>query len=238
MDTGVVGRDSAKGGSLKNVVVWGCPRSGTSVGFGVFRTHPGYRFFFEPGTWLIPEMDRSYPLALKNPWSEHPTGGLSADLVPVLELDAVHIWMVRNPTDAVASLRRGMAEQPHPPTLPPRWLDKPLIDRCAALWRLWNETGLRNLQLHVEPLRVKYEDLVTRPNDTFLAMLEHAQAPWTYETDLYLTEITNVPGRNEVDFQFRWHYPHPSHVGGHDLTELDLVTIANIVGDVPALVGY
>lgn len=221
-----------------HVVVWGCPRSGTSITFGAFRFHPDYRYFFEPGDWILDKIIWDYPTALKNPWSHFPTPGLSADLDKVLVYPAKHVWVVRNPHDTVASLRPGMVEQPHPPALPSRWENKPLIDRCAALWRYTNETGLDNLQAKVEVLTVRYEDLITETEATTRRLLDYAGAEWTVEMDHYVAFVTPKPGENEVDFQSRWSRAHTTHIQRTDLTELDRVTIDNIVGDVPSLFGY
>lgn len=221
-----------------HVVIWGCPRSGTSITFGAFRSHPAYRFFFEPGTWLLEQMNLSWPTVIKNPWSRVPTPGLSADLDVVLGIEAKHIWVVRHPHDTVASLRPGMTEQPHPPTLPTRWLDKPLIDRCAALWRYCNETGLENLQVKVEVLTVRYEDLLQQPEATTRRMLDYASAEWTPEMDEYVSSISLDPGIKEAEFQRRWSREHDRHIGRKDLTELERVTIDNIVGEVPSYFGY
>ena len=183
-------------------------------------------------------MDLKYRTAIKNPWSHEPTPGLSADLDVVLRLEARHIWVVRNPYDTVASLRPGMIEQPHPPQLPARWLDKPAIDRAAALWRYTNETGLDNLQVKVPVLTVTYENLLSDSRSTVERMLDWAEADWTPEVDRYLNTISLTPGVNEADFQKRWSRQHERHIGREDLTELERVTIANIVGDVPATFGY
>lgn len=183
-------------------------------------------------------MDLKYRTAIKNPWSHDPTPGLSADLDVVLRFPARHIWVVRNPHDTVASLRPGMATQPHPPPLPARWDKKPVIDRAAALWRYWNETGLENLQVKVEVLTVRYEDLLKEPLITTARMMDFVQAPWAPELDGYLSTISLTPGENEADFQKRWSRQHKRHIGREDLTELERVTIDNIVGDVPSLFGY
>jgi hypothetical protein len=221
-----------------HVVVWGCPRSGTSIVFEAWRFVPAYRTFFEPGTWILEGINWGYPTALKNPWSHEPTPGLSADLDVVLRVPAKHIWVARHPHDTVASLRPGMAEQPHPPTLPERWLDKPVIDRSAALWRYCNETGLDNLQVKVEVLTVRYEDLLKEPLATTARMMEYTETPWTPDLDRYLDSISLTPGENEAEFQKRWSRPHERHIGREDLTEVERVTIDNIVGDIPKNFGY
>ena len=219
------------------VFVWGCARSGTSITFEIFKAHPAFRYFFEPGSWLLKDIDFSYPTAIKNPWSREPTPGLSANLDEVLSIPARHIWVVRNPYDTVVSLLPGMAEQPHPPALPERWKDKPVLDRAAALWRYVNETGLENLQAKVRVRVVRYEALLENPDDTISQLLDYAGVSWTPEMASFSSRISNVPGKDEAEFQSRWHTPHESHTN-RELSELDRVTIANIIGDVPKRFGY
>jgi hypothetical protein len=223
---------------MQHVVIWGCARSGTSIVYEAWRSHPGYQAFFEPGEWLLGDMDWTHPIAIKNPWSNSPTAGLSANLHTVLEFPAKHIWVVRHPHDTAASLRPGMNSQPHPPALPDKWRGKPLIDRCAALWRYVNETGLDNLQVKVEVLTVRYEDLLKDPLTTTARMMEYTETPWAPELDQYLNSISLTPGENEAEFQSRWSRPHNRHINREDLTEVERVTIDNIVGDVPKNFGY
>lgn len=223
---------------MRHVAVWGCPRSGTSITFQAYKTHPAYRAFFEVGEWLLEEIDWAYPTVIKNPWGRNPTPGLSADLDVVCRRDMAHIWVVRHPHDAVASLLPGMGIQPHPPTLPGYWLHKPVVDQSAALWRYWNETGLDKLQAKVDVLTVRYEDLVIEPLATVRRMYSYSETEWMPETEGYLASINNTPGYDEAEFQVRWHRSHERHVGRGDLTELERVTVDNIVGDIPKLFGY
>ncbi len=235
---------------MRHVVVWGCPRSGTSITFELFSTHRSFRYYFEPGRWVLPDpwyqqKLSEYRHVVKNPFDRpsEQSPGLSCNLPALLDAipDAHHIWVVRNQFDAVASLLPGMETSSHPPRLPARWSDKPTVDKAAALWRFWNDDGLHTLTSHgVDPTVVRYEDLVLRTEQTVDVLLKATGTTWTEEVDRYVERVSNVPGRGEAEFQYRWHRPHGMHVGRwhEDLTEHDVLTVQNIVGDVPTRFGY
>lgn len=220
---------------MRDVVIWGCPRSGTSITFEIFKHHTEYRHFFEPGMWVFghPPMDSVTPYALKNPVSERPTRGLSADVDEVTSMfpGALHVWVTRDPLDTVASLRPGMEEQPHPPRLDDHWQHKPLIDRCAALWRLWNVEGKAELSLRARPYEMSYEDLIADPRGQVEMVLREADAHDGYDYESFTRRITNTPGEHEAAFQVRWHRPHETHVGRGlvELTALEREVVLNII---------
>lgn len=233
-----------------HVVIWGCPRSGTSIMLELFSSHPHFRYYFEPGIWILSdpwfqEQLATYRHALKNPYSypKDQTPGLSGNVDQLIESigDAHHIWIVRNPFDAVASLLPGMEGPGHPPTLPSVWSKRPTIDRSAALWRYWNETGIEELRRRsIEPHILRYEDLVFSTYQTVSEVLGFVEAQITPEVKHYVERVNNTPGINEAEFQARWMRPHTSHVGRwkETFSEAQIVTIQNIVGEVPTSYGY
>lgn len=115
-----------------NVVLWGCPRSGTSLLLELFEAL-GWSTYFEPGMdfvtdSLLPEAARrnGRPWAIKNPIDTggYRTPGLTChlrDLHRAIGRDYVSVWLVRHPLDTICSLRKGLKEWRHQP-LPPGYL--------------------------------------------------------------------------------------------------------------------
>lgn len=205
---------------MKNVVILGCPRSGTSIFGELFEFLPNYQYYFEPGIDFLAQLDYTNThYAVKNPtnvgrraWAER-SAGLSVNIeqlrreFPYFKL----FWIVRHPYDTVCSLRPGLAKGRwrHPPQ-PPHWeaLQErmTLVERCAYQWMWVNEMGYALVQDEAQV--IKYENLVLRPVETINHVLEAAEISSTLQTCAPITQyIESISHRNEgyqAEHQKQW----------------------------------
>lgn len=153
-----------------NVLILGCGRSGTSIFWELFDALPGYRSCSEPTVAELRTIPRDLPLAVKVPRPDdaHPAAPgcpLPADVLEELVPEPrVVFWQVRHPLDAIASLRVGIAQgwshHPRPPDWE-RWLDRPLVERCAHHWATVNGPG--HDQVRDVAAVNRFEDMIGDP---------------------------------------------------------------------------
>ena len=116
----------------------------------LFEALPGFQYASEPHLHELAALERAgTAIATKVPRADpdRPApAGLPrslAEMEAALD-DPVIIWIVRHPLDAIASLRVGIADgwghHPRPPDWE-RWLDRPLVVRCAHHWATINGPG-------------------------------------------------------------------------------------------------
>lgn len=220
---------------MRDVIIWGCPRSGTSITLELFKMHGGYRHWFEPGLWVFGDDTPLWKHAVKNPVTIDNTPGLSANLEKVRAIfpEALHIWIQRNPFDTVCSLKPGMEEQPHPPELPEAVKSRPLVDRCAYLWNMWNTDGKRAVEDALVPTAyVDYEYMLLEPRLVARELLDMAHAYDLAVVDGWAARVSQRSGEFEAAWQTRWTTPHELHYGRWraELTEAEIVAIENITG--------
>ena len=73
-------------------------------------------------------------------------------------------WIVRQPLDAICSLRVGIANDWGHHPKPPDWRDwqtRPLIERCAHHWQYINDVGFA--QVRENATVVQFEDMLQDP---------------------------------------------------------------------------
>ena len=155
--------------SAPPVMILGCGRSGTSIFGELFDGVDRYVYRSEPSFDVVLAADYSVPQAFKVPRESefHPARpGLSFPLDAFLATApaARLFWIVRNPLDAVCSLRVGIARQwghhPRPPAWRD-WLARPLIARCAHHWEFLNRAGYAQVAERAE--LVRFEDMIADP---------------------------------------------------------------------------
>lgn len=130
-------------------MILGCGRSGTSIFGELFDGLAGYAYTSEPHFADLLHADFTRPRAFKVPRESEglpAKPGLSFPLGALLT-KAPHtkfFWIVRDPLDAICSLRVGISHgwghHPRPPDWR-AWLGRPLVERCAHHWAFLNHAG-------------------------------------------------------------------------------------------------
>lgn len=152
-----------------NVLILGCGRSGTSIFGELFEALPGFRYLSEPPLDTIPSPTAGH-LAVKVP-QEAARGssaiGLPArvdELLTAMPAPLTVFWVVRNPFDAVCSLRPGIADgwghHPRPPDWKD-WLDRQLVEQCAHHWATINGPGYDHVR-HIAVVQ-RFESMIGSP---------------------------------------------------------------------------
>lgn len=234
-----------------NVVLWGCPRSGTSLLLELFEAL-GWSTYFEPGMdfvtdSLLPEAARrnGRPWAIKNPIDTggYRTPGLTChlrDLHGAIGNDYLSVWLVRHPLDTICSLRKGLAQWRHQP-LPARYLklsNSRVDERGVATWMYVNGKGYNAA---LPDVIVHYEKLLAEPLRAIeaLAFAMGETFPGTI-VNKYVNRISAVSGVHEAAHQSRWTMPHAEH-DGRWRTEMNFDQAEYAIGalgTLPAEFGY
>jgi hypothetical protein len=138
---------------VRNALILGCGRSGTSIFGELFAALPTFEYFEEPIVSDIPRQP-GRPIAVKVPrlveGTNAPPGcALSDDLLASVPAEPrVVFWQVRHPYDAVCSLRPGIADgwghHPRPPDWQ-EWQRRPLAEQCAHHWATINAFGYQQV---------------------------------------------------------------------------------------------
>lgn len=238
--------------SAPPVMVLGCGRSGTSIFGELFDGLDRYIYQSEPALEAVLAADYSTPQAFKVPRESelHPARpGLSFPLDRFLEVAprARLFWIVRNPLDAVCSLRVGIAKQwghhPRPPDWKD-WLAEPLIARCAHHWAFLNRAGYAQVE-HCATL-VRFEDMIADPARfsaricAALAIDPAANAPHLAR---WAKRVQNSNNKDFIEAQTSRSYSRPDHRVRVDrwrenLTDEEAAAIWDIVGETAQALGY
>lgn len=151
------------------VMILGCGRSGTSIFGELFDGLAGYAYHSEPAFVDVIAADFTRPQAFKVPRESGgfpPKPGLSfpVELLLAVAPSTKFFWIVRNPLDAVCSLRPGIANcwghHPRPPDWHD-WIDRPLIEQCGHHWAFLNEAGFA--QIEDRAMLVHFEAMIAEP---------------------------------------------------------------------------
>lgn len=166
-------------------------------------------------------------------------------MLAALRPDAVVLWIVRHPFDAICSLRPGIgsgwAHHPRPPDWE-TWVHRPLVERCAHHWATINGPGFDAVRAvaHV----VRFEDLIADPH----AFARHVAA--LVGADAAAPPVTawaaRVRDRNDehfVEAQTSRRHSRPDHdrrVGRwhDDLTDVDVAVATPLVASAAAAFDY
>ena len=236
-----------------NVLILGCGRSGTSIFGELFEALPNFTYLSEPRLDAIP-LQTSGPLAVKVP--QEPAGGSSAiglpasvdELVAAMPAPVTVFWIVRDPLDAVCSLRPGIADgwghHPRPPDWED-WLDRPLVARCAHHWTTINGPGYDQVRdfavlqqfesMIVEPLQIAH-DAAQRAGVELTPRVVSKLEAWARQV-----QDTNSDQFVEARASRRRSRPdHSRRVGRwrENLTDAEVELIRPIVADAAQVVGY
>lgn len=236
-----------------NVLILGCGRSGTSIFGELFEALPGFTYLSEPPLDAIaPQTSGS--LAVKVP--QEAAGGSSAiglpasvdELVGAMPALLTLFWIVRDPLDAICSLRPGIADgwghHPRPPDWKD-WLDRPLVARCAHHWATINGAGYD----HVRDIAVvqRFESMIARPLQTARDVALRVGVELSDEVSFHLDEwARRVQDTNSDRFveargsRRRSRPDHSRRVGRwrENLTTADVELIRPIVADSAGAFGY
>lgn len=234
------------------VMILGCGRSGTSIFGELFDGLDRYSYTSEPPFEAVLAADYSVPQAFKVPRESdvHPARpGLSFPLDRFLKAapGARLFWIVRNPLDAVCSLRVGIAKQwghhPRPPDWQD-WLARPLIAQCAHHWEFLNRAGFAQVE-HMAT-RVRFEDMIADPARFCAGICETlAIDPGASAAHLarWARRVQNSNNRDFVEAQTSRSYSRPDHKVRVDrwrenLTDGEAAAIWDIVGPTALAMGY
>lgn len=233
-------------------MILGCGRSGTSIFGELFDGFDRYVYRSEPSFDLVLNADFSVPQAFKVPRESdlHPARpGLSFPLDPFFEAapNARLFWIVRNPLDAVCSLRVGIAQQwghhPRPPDWED-WLARPLIAQCAHHWDFLNRAGYAQVRHHAT--LVRFEDMIADPGQ-FSATIcgDLGIDPGVNAAHLaqWSRRVQNSNNEDFVEAQTSRGYSRPDHRVRIDrwrenLTADEVAAIWHIVGETALTMGY
>lgn len=237
-----------------HVVIFGCPRGGTSIMGEMFEHVAGFDYYFEPGMdWLSHAAGR---WAVKNPvdlgggdWrtaSARRTPGLPCNLVELREaFPARYIWIVRHPLDNALSLVPGLTQSWNHPPEPPNWralMTEPVITRGLWLWRWFHGVGYRNLRVAgISPLLVRYEDLVHDPRAVVDRTLAFVQASELPSMQWYVNSVADDTSGYQAKCQERWvTHDHSRRVERWRTQMLpeDVARVWPVVADLAEAFGY
>jgi hypothetical protein len=154
---------------IRNVLILGCGRSGTSIFGELFESLPPFVYLDEPladPSSLPPNRPTAVKVPRLGEGVVAPPGcALPDDMLARFPVEPrVVFWQVRHPFDAVCSLRTGIAEgwDHHP--RPPDWRDwqkRPLVERCAHHWATINSLGYQ--QVADVALVNRFEEMIDDP---------------------------------------------------------------------------
>lgn len=179
------------------VMVLGCQRSGTTLAFLMLTAHPRLVGLDElDSRGALP----TWPALLTNAAAGRktvfklPTRTIEADRIAGNFRHARLVWMVRHPLAVVSSMRRLDGEHGR------NWIQSYArseleyarryfsqmgsldhmseIELAASVWRYKNEALDLFRDRGLEPLIVRYEDLLSAPREAMTEVLEYLGAPW------------------------------------------------------------
>lgn len=234
------------------VMILGCGRSGTSIFGELFDGLDRYVYRSEPSFDVVLAADYSVPQAFKVPresdlYPARPGLSFPPDRLLAAAPDARLFWIVRNPLDAVCSLRVGIASQwghhPRPPDWRD-WLAQPLIAQCAHHWEFLNRAGYA--QVAGRATLVRFEDMIADPG-TFSAAIcgtlgidRDANAPHLAR---WARRVQNSNSKDFIEAQTSRSYSRPDHKVRVDrwrenLTGEEAAAIWDIAGTTARAMGY
>lgn len=233
-------------------MILGCGRSGTSIFGELFDGLDRYIYQSEPAFEAVLAADYGTPQAFKVPRGSdrhRAKPGLSFPLDRFLKAapGARLFWIVRNPLDAVCSLRVGIATQwghhPRPPDWKD-WLAQPLIAQCAHHWEYLNRAGYA--QVEQRATLVRFEEMIADPARFSAGICETlgidaaVNAPHLAG---WARRVQNSNNRDFVEAQTSRGYSRPDHQVRVDrwrenLTGEEAATIWEIVGRTAVRLGY
>ena len=192
---------------MKNILILGCGRSGTSI-FGEFFKHlKPYSYLSEPPFSSLLNWDYSKPLAVKVPREDaklKADDGLSFPLDVLLShfKEPYQIyWQVRHPLDTICSLKVGISKNwgHHPRPLDwESWLKEPLIKQCAHHWNYLNTIGFSRVKSLV---KIKYfEDMLSDSLAFANLIAEEVGADVMQNKSAILKWANRVQDKNNKDF--------------------------------------
>jgi hypothetical protein len=231
---------------VRNVVILGCARSGTSILGELFELLPCYGYLFEFDVEEVLSGSAARPWAAKNPTLFRDTEdeaiatrtpGLACEIGVVRDvLDPVVLWIVRNPLDATASMLKGMKTGWGHGPRPDDWADfidgDPLL-KGARQWQWVNGEGFpRASPDHV----VRYEDLLSDPEKVLRDVCRIVEAP-VLECVIETWSKMVADPDYEARYQVRWKVPH-ERGRWNALTPDQQTVVRDFLGSLPADFGY
>ena len=238
---------------IKNVLILGCGRSGTSIFGELFKHISDYQYYSEPPFAFLKELDYTKPLAVKVPKESPeypPTKGLSFPLdnfFVTVPGDTQVYWQVRHPLDTICSLRVGISRNwgHHPrPEDWQDWLSRPLVEQCAHHWDYINSVSFEQVKDIAKISR--FEDMIADASGFAHSICkENGVDIQKHEAELnaWAQRVQDSNNKNFVEAETSRAYSTKDHkvrVGRwkENLTEDELDLIKPIIENSAARMGY
>ncbi|MEM1136002.1 MAG: hypothetical protein AAGI07_09190, partial [Bacteroidota bacterium] len=238
---------------MKNVLILGCGRSGTSI-FGEFFKHlSSYNYYSEPDFSDMMYWDYSFPTAVKVPRESEghlADVGLSFPLNKMLAIFAdpkIFYWQVRHPLDTICSLKVGISKNwghhPQPPDWED-WLRAPLIKQCAYHWNFINTIGFEQVKDLVKIS--KFEDMLANPKAFALKVCNDISVDpngCMTEIEVWVKRVQNKNNQDFVEAETSRPYSTNDHkvkVGRwkENMTEEEYELVKPMIANTAAKFGY
>lgn len=228
------------------VLLFGCPRSGTSILGELFEHVPGYQFYFEPSMYSVKRLDHgTWQWALKNPLGPEPwTPGLQCDLDDLIASvsSPTSLFIHRHPLDVICSMQSAMSRGVDHGPVPPHAAAEPdPLLRAAHIWDWINFQGLTNIAARLETHMIRYERLITDPYNEIVKVLDRVGSPVPATVNNYTSLITDDTGGYEAKHQDRWvtdNHTHRINRWHQEITPSAAAACWDVVANTAQQLGY
>lgn len=233
------------------VLILGCGRSGTSIFGELFQHLEPYTYRSEPPfadllNWFADGMAAKVPTE-SDGYDCDPGLSFSLGALRKASPNTRFFWIVRNPLDAVCSLRVGIQNNWGHHPRPPDWqecLERPLVEQCAYHWAYINSAGFDAVSEF--STLVRFEDMISSPDDFASGVLSSIGITPDDHADQLSQWSSRVQDTNNelfVEAETSKHYSRSDHtvrVGRwrENLSHSEFEQVINIVGEANSRFGY
>lgn len=221
-----------------HVLIFGCPRSGTSILGELFKHIRGLPYWFEKDN--LKQIRRMERVVVKNPRFSWRVPSIIKHLP-----EAKIIYIYRDPRDVVCSLMAGLAN---------RWghyandyikrklRNIPLLEKCSIFWDYLVSKSLNDLGKHPH-IKICYENFVRNTEQEVKKILTYCNinqmndSIWSYISRVQNQTVNSYHAKK----QRKWYRDnHKKRISRYkeNLTDKQINTVWNIVKDTAERLGY